>query len=771
MIYINITSSFTTKRRTGIQRVVANLGEHFIDNFLYIFITYNYDDGKFYKLENVNNLADAIYNDNCELTPLVFSELNSSDYFFDIDAAWSDAVDRKVLYSKLREKKVGIINLHYDSVPIVNSAWSHANTVIRYMDFFYSKIAYSDFIFSISNFVKNEIDELSSKIMGVVKPGAVIPLGPLPVLELDATKNALFENKYRELLKKPYFISVGTIEPRKNYDYLVEVYNNYDLQDARLVLVGREGWNVDDFIKNLKTHANYINKNILWLSDVDDEELAFLYSKCLAYVTSSHYEGYGLPAVEALTFGIPTIVSNGGALPEVVGNAAEVFSLSEPESLYHIMNKLIRSEEYRGSLVKRAKSYKTPEWKDAFNIVNDSIQTLIDKKNRVVSDDLNQIVYISISPDKFALSIQSVIEKIKFIDSVIVLTTQNQKKLFVDILSESKLNYQVLCDEDLLSNSELMSSDHQTRNTMLRKELYKNPLINDNFLASDDDYIALKDIDKDFYIVGGKYVAYYYYNDMESWTGSFPQLTSYDAGIIKTGRMLRSFGYSTKGFSSHMPQVINKEIVNEVYDRYLSDSRFNGMDEWSVYFNIAIFDYPEKFISREYQTFNWPGNATDWVCDVIPDNYHFQNYYDNSENGLDGVLSKQIDILKNYHESLVKYKNLESGEGYSPIVILFNNDMIDFVNQSINVKAGRQSLRRIFLLNKTGATKAFERVTIKISPAESGVDEIYSVSFDKVNATWLPLNPPIKNGLYQLTCSFEFGGKVVDTSVQMRVGY
>lgn len=771
MIYINITSSFTTKRRTGIQRVVANLGEYFIDNLLYVFITYNYDDGKFYKLENVSNLTDAIYDNNCELTPLAFSALNSSDYFFDIDAAWSDAVDRNILYSKLREKNVGIINLHYDSVPIVNSAWSHANTVIRYMDFFYAKIAYSDFIFSISNFVKNEIDELSSKLIGVVKPGAVIPLGPLPVLELDDTKNALFEKKYRELLQRPYFIAVGTIEPRKNYDYLVEVYNNYDLQEARLVLVGREGWNVDDFIKNLKTHANYANNNILWLSDVDDEELAFLYSKCLAYVTSSHYEGYGLPAVEALTFGIPTIVSNGGALPEVVGNSAEIFSLSDPESLYHIMDKLIKSEEYRDNLVKRAKSYKTPEWKDAFNIVNDTIQSLIDKKNKVVSDALNQIVYISIAPEKFALSIQSVIEKIKFINSVIVLTTQNKKKLFVDILSRTKLNYQVLCDEDLLSNSELMSSDHQTRNTMLRKALYKNSLINDNFLASDDDYIALKDIDKDYYLADGKYVAYYYYNDMESWTGSFPQLTSYDAGIIKTGRILRNLGYSTKGYSSHMPQVINKEIVNTVYDRHLSDPRFDGMDEWSVYFNIAIFNYPEKFICKEYQTFNWPGNATDWVCDVIPDNYRFQNYYDNSENGIDGLLSKQTDTIKHYHESLVKYKELESGEDYSPIVLLFKDGMIKFVNQSINVKAGRQSLRRIFLLNNSGATRTFEHVTINITPAESGVDEIYSVSFDKVNATWLPLNPPIKNGLYQLTCSFEFDGKIVDASVQMRVDY
>ncbi|HEN3627510.1 TPA: glycosyltransferase, partial [Yersinia enterocolitica] len=118
---------------------------------------------------------------------------------------------------------------------------------------------------------------------------------------------------------------------------------------TNLVIVGRKGWNIDDFIEKLTSHPRY-NKEIFWLDDTSDEELAFLYKKCRAYVTTSLYEGYGLPAMEALSFGTATIVSNGGALPEVVGQSAFVFDLNNTVELDSALENIIHSDDFYSDL-------------------------------------------------------------------------------------------------------------------------------------------------------------------------------------------------------------------------------------------------------------------------------------------------------------------------------------------------------------------------------------------------------------------------------------
>ncbi|HGI5920477.1 TPA: glycosyltransferase, partial [Yersinia enterocolitica] len=122
-----------------------------------------------------------------------------------------------------------------------------------------------------------------------------------------------------------------------------------------------KGWNIDDFIEKLTSHPRY-NKEIFWLDDTSDEELAFLYKKCRAYVTTSLYEGYGLPAMEALSFGTATIVSNGGALPEVVGQSAFVFDLNNTVELDSALENIIHSDDFYSDLKSKAEDFKYTSW-------------------------------------------------------------------------------------------------------------------------------------------------------------------------------------------------------------------------------------------------------------------------------------------------------------------------------------------------------------------------------------------------------------------------
>ena len=99
---------------------------------------------------------------------------------------------------------------------------------------------------------------------------------------------------------------------RKNYDALLRAFDRGDARDAALVIVGRQGWMSEVFLAGLEQHPKF-GKQIFWYTSVEDGALLSLYRGAYGTVLPSHYEGYGLPAVEALTQGYPTIVSDAGS--------------------------------------------------------------------------------------------------------------------------------------------------------------------------------------------------------------------------------------------------------------------------------------------------------------------------------------------------------------------------------------------------------------------------------------------------------------------------
>ncbi|EPZ8123181.1 glycosyltransferase family 4 protein [Yersinia enterocolitica] len=766
MIYVNITSTFQSKRRTGIQRVVVTLSELFSTHDNYKFITFDNKKSDFKLISDYDSISQAIYDDECKLLTLKFNELKKGDIFFDIDAAWSDGVNRKVLYEHLKKIGVKIYNLHYDSVPIVNSAWSHKNTVISYTEAFYAKIAYSDYIFSISNFVKKEIDDFSRDFIGVLKDGSVIDLGPLPVNEeVDKKKLSYINKKFEHVLKNEFLLAVGTLEPRKNYALLLSSFLKIDNGSTSLVIVGRKGWNIDDFIEELTSHPRY-NKDIFWLDDTSDEELAFLYNKCRAYVTTSFYEGYGLPAMEALSFGAPTIVSNGGALPEVVGQSAFVFDLNDTIELESALEDVIYSADFYSDLKNKAINFKHTPW----DTVANSITTKIDEiENSAINysfeENLTQAVYISIDINKFRLSIKSLKDNMKFINEIVVLTKKEYAREFeLEITNLGFLSH-VFCDEDILLNVNIL--DHVEKNTFLRKALYNKSVIKNNFIAADDDYIIINDIHEDYFHNNAVHNCYYYYNSLESWMGSYPNRSSYDYGLLKTVQLLKSYGFYTKAYSSHMPQIINKKLVNEIYDKYLKDKRNQGVDEWSIYFNIASFYFPNNFLSKEYRCFSWPGNPSDWPCDVIPPEFDFQNYYDSPENGINEIV-KDSDKMIAYKNGLEKVKETEikNADGWvEPVSLLVDIDKLSFSVPSFNLIAGPIHLRRVIVLNKTS-----EHFEIDMTVFDSTLAEIRREHYNSRDSIWFPLFPPAEPGVYSMECKLLQSGKVISTaSVKLNV--
>lgn len=132
---------------------------------------------------------------------------------------------------------------------------------------------------------------------------------------------ARIKSKYQ--LAAPYILFVGTWEPRKNIPALLRAFNAVARTiPHQLVLVGKKGWKYQAIEETLRTLPE--RDRVKVLAYVEYADLPALYSGSDAFVWPSVYEGWALPAQEAMACGTPVIVSNGGALPEVVGQAGVI---------------------------------------------------------------------------------------------------------------------------------------------------------------------------------------------------------------------------------------------------------------------------------------------------------------------------------------------------------------------------------------------------------------------------------------------------------------
>ena len=140
-----------------------------------------------------------------------------------------------------------------------------------------------------------------------------------------ANADALQAFRRRRDLPERYFLFVGTIEPRKNLGFLLDVYHSafeHASSEGKphLLLAGQRGWRCDDIFERLD-RPEY-RATVRHCDGFDTEDLVRLYQGALALVLPSLYEGFGFPALEAMACGAPVVCSAVSSLPEVVGDAA-----------------------------------------------------------------------------------------------------------------------------------------------------------------------------------------------------------------------------------------------------------------------------------------------------------------------------------------------------------------------------------------------------------------------------------------------------------------
>jgi len=170
-------------------------------------------------------------------------------------------------------------------------------------------------------------------------------------------------------LPERYALSVGTVEPRKGIEPLIKALAHPDAPDLPLLIVGPEGWG-DVRVADIVEQAGLPADRVRTLGFVSDAQLAVLLQRASVFVFPSLAEGFGLPVVEALSLGTPSVISDAPALVEVADDAAVIVPREDAEgyparlaqAMYQVVNDLELSTRLGIAGLDRARAF---SWRDS----------------------------------------------------------------------------------------------------------------------------------------------------------------------------------------------------------------------------------------------------------------------------------------------------------------------------------------------------------------------------------------------------------------------
>lgn len=158
-------------------------------------------------------------------------------------------------------------------------------------------------------------------------------------------------------INNPYILFVGSIQPRKNITGLIEAFElvkksrDEALPRLYLVICGGRGWMADEIYKKAK--KSKFSKDIIFTGSVSNEERDEFYKNALIFALPSLYEGFGLPVLEAMSYGIPCVVGDNSSLSEIAGNSALFVDANNPDDIAEKINLLLSNSELRKDLSRR----------------------------------------------------------------------------------------------------------------------------------------------------------------------------------------------------------------------------------------------------------------------------------------------------------------------------------------------------------------------------------------------------------------------------------
>jgi glycosyltransferase involved in cell wall biosynthesis len=181
----------------------------------------------------------------------------------------------------------------------------------------------------------------------VVYPG--LPAG----LAMVTDKERLTAVQAQYHIRAPYFLYIGTLQPRKNLVRLIEAYSLLADHSHQLVLAGQPGWLAQPILDAIQSLPTAVRNAVILTGFVDEQDKAALISGAKGLLYPSLYEGFGFPVLEAQACGTAVMCANTSSLPEVAGDAAFLVDPFDTPAMTAVMGHFMHDESLRRQLVER----------------------------------------------------------------------------------------------------------------------------------------------------------------------------------------------------------------------------------------------------------------------------------------------------------------------------------------------------------------------------------------------------------------------------------
>lgn len=318
-LFIDITSLHEYDHKTGIQRVVRSILSELESSNNNYEVCPVYQKQYLYKSE-----FRTVSFPNNIISP------QANDIFLGLD------LNYKIIYAQRQIKQwknrgVIISFIVYDIIPISHPEWWGKSTRYSFAQWLAFILTISNHVISISKSVQDQVERFYENEINNHK--SVLPEFSFFHLGANIEKSQPtcglpenYEQNIEKIRSNISFLMVGTIEPRKGHQQVLEAFEKLweDGQQYNLVVIGKKGWLVDNLIDRLDKHERS-NQQLFWLEDVSDEYLQKIYEVCSCLIAASFDEGFGLPLIEAAQYNLPIIARQIPIFQEVAGNNAYYF--------------------------------------------------------------------------------------------------------------------------------------------------------------------------------------------------------------------------------------------------------------------------------------------------------------------------------------------------------------------------------------------------------------------------------------------------------------
>lgn len=325
-----------------------------------------------------------------EASQIVFNQLLEPDPHFNrlvlwqlVRTSWNcPRLDHKILFNtghsglensghleKFKKSGVTPVFLVHDLIPISHPEYCRVGELNRHQKRMATVFQIGAGLIANSNATLQALQAYAGKMGWLMPPSIVSHLAP-PSLPEPGTNP----------VGMPYFVMLGTIEPRKNHWMILQVWRQLiekmGKQAPQLVIIGQRGWECENVI-DLLERGEHVREHVRELPDCSDYELSSYLAHAQALLFPSFAEGYGLPLVESLSLGTPVIASDLAVFREIAGVIPEYLDPLDGMGWREMIEAYVNPvADKRVAQIKRIQGFMPPTWDDHFKRVDVFLETL-----------------------------------------------------------------------------------------------------------------------------------------------------------------------------------------------------------------------------------------------------------------------------------------------------------------------------------------------------------------------------------------------------------